>query len=138
MRRTDGVIMKRGSLLVGAIAVALLSGCASPGPMTATVTAAGLSQTEPGYMVATGSVSGISETGGECSFTFWAETGVATRLRGTGTADGDHTTCGPVDEPLGFMVGVNYEVELKYQSLAGATIVSERVPMVLPRPSVSP
>ena len=86
-------------------------------------------------MSATGRVTGISEDGGRCVFTFWAKTGVATRLTATGHANGDHTECGPVEEPLGFMVGVNYEAELKYVAVSGESIQSERVPMTLPRPT---
>ena len=124
-------------LLAAAAVLTALSGCAPSGPITPTVTQAGVDPDRPDYLLATGRVTGVSETGGTCSFTFWADTGVATRLTSEGRAVGDHTECVPVGEPLGFMVGVNYEVVLKYVALSGESVQSERVPMVLPRPSGS-
>lgn len=131
--------MTRGVLFTGLAAVSLLlAGCTSGGAITPTVTSAGVDPNQPGYFIATGRVTGISENGGKCVFTFWAETGVATRLTGSGHAAGDHTECGPVSEPLGFMIGVNYEAELKYIAGSGTSTTSERVPFSLPRPSTAP
>lgn len=89
----------------------------------------------PGYVTASGIVTGVAEDGGLCMFTFWADNGEATRLSGDGRRDGDHTACGPVSEPLGFMRGERYDVQLTYESLTGKRVTSDRFPMELPNPA---
>lgn len=115
--------------------VALLTGCSPTGPITPVVTYAGLDPDLPGYMMATGSVSGVAESGGTCIFTFWADSGAATRLTGPGEAAGLRTACGPVKEAVGFLVGGSYEVELKYEAVDGEVVTGDRVAMTLPTPS---
>lgn len=133
MRPTRNVRMASARLLAIVPAVLALSGCAPAGPPAATVEFAGVDPERANYVVASGTVTGLSEDGGKCVFTFWADTGVATRLTGEGRAADGRTDCGPVEEPLGFMIGVNYEVELKYVSNSGEIVQSVRVAMVLPR-----
>ncbi|HLP23990.1 MAG TPA: hypothetical protein VK139_08140 [Microbacteriaceae bacterium] len=131
--------MKRAGFAVFlACAIAAgLSECTPQGPVTPSVTFAGVNPEKSDYFIATGMVTGVSETGGKCVFTFWARTGVATRLSGEGRAEGDHTACGPVDEALGFLIGVHYEAELKYISPSGEEFMSERMPFELPRPAAT-
>lgn len=119
-----------------AVAVLLLAACAPTpsGAVTPIVTYAGLDPNDDTYVSVSGVVTGIAETGGRCSFTFWAHSGAATRLSGTGTADGDHTNCGPELQGLGFMVGGTYTVELKYEPLDGDAVTGEKIPLVLPTP----
>ena len=125
-----------GSIAAASVAlIAVLTGCSPTGPITPVVTSAGLDPTLPGYMQATGSVSGVSEDGGKCVFTFWADSGAATRLTGPGQATGLRTDCGPVKEAVGFLVGGTYQVELTYGALSGETVKGARVPMVLPVPT---
>lgn len=118
------------------VTVLLLAGCAPTpsGPVTPTVTFAGLDPDDPTYVTVSGTVTGIAETGGRCVFTFWAESGAATRLSGTGVAEGDHTVCGPEQQILGFMVGGAYSVELSYEPLDGDAVTGERTPLTLPTP----
>ena len=131
----DRMTTRSGPIAASVAVFALLTGCSPTGPITPTVTSAGVDPNLPGYLSATGSVSGVAEDGGKCIFTFWADSGAATRLSGPGTSDGVRTACGPVTEALGFLVGGSYEVELRYESISGESVASERVPMLLPRPT---
>ena len=134
-------LQRRAAPIVrAAVGVMLLSltGCAAPEqsePILPTIRFAGLDPEDSTGVRATGIVTGVAESGGKCSFTFWGDSGAATRLGGTGLAEGDHTLCGPVTVGLGFMVGGSYDVELRYTSLSGKASTGHRVPMVLPTPS---
>lgn len=123
-------------LRAGAIATVVLFALAAcvpgDGQVTPVVEFAGIDPMDETQVTAWGYVAGVSETGGTCTFTFWAAGGSASRLRGTGTADGDRTVCGPVSEGAGFLFDTDYEVELTYDSDAVAAVRSARVPMALP------
>jgi hypothetical protein len=117
-------------------AILLLAGCASApsAPPAAVVDFAGIDPDDATQVIATGTVTGL-EPGGRCVFTFWAASGAATRLSKEGSPDGNSVACGPVKEGIGFMVGGSYEVELKYVPVEGEEIVSERIPMSIPKPT---
>lgn len=125
------------AVVPAALILTALTGCAPQpsGEITPIVASAGISPDDATYMQAYGAISGVSEDGGKCSFTFYAITGAATRLTTTGKAAGDHTTCGPVEEAIGFLIGGTYSVDLKYVSLAGQEYHSERFEMILPTPT---
>jgi len=94
------------------------------------VTSVGLEPAAPGVVdvVAVGVVEGVAESGGTCRFTFWADSGAASRLTGTGAADGGRTRCGPVSEEAGRILPYGrYEVELRYDGVE----VSVRSPRIV-------
>lgn len=122
-------------IAVACLVLLALSGCSPTpsGPVVATVTFAGLDESDPVDITASGTVSGVAEDGGICRFTFHAPNGAASRLTSKGVAAGDHTDCGPVHESVTLLLGPgSYDTTLRYETLGGETVESEPFVMVIP------